>query len=143
MDGLLDGIADPEDGVLARGTEPEVAVLHQKGGAVFLGGDGIILGHLQNLQGPDRKLIAGRRPFVLPHHSPDDDGRFLGDLLPQFEGLLIHLVPGHHPLDNAGAVPDLQEVDLARGPLVVQPALEGDLAAYLLTDIGDIGEIKF
>ncbi len=39
-----DFVPDAQDGLLAGGAQPQVAVVHEKPHAVFLGGDGVFLG---------------------------------------------------------------------------------------------------
>ncbi len=52
-DGPDDLGAHPQDGPLARGAQPQVAAIHQEFNAVLLGGDGILLGQLHDLDVPD------------------------------------------------------------------------------------------
>ncbi len=54
--------ADAEDGGLARGADPEVAMLHEEVDAVFLAGDGVggVVGDaLGDVDGKDVELDAG------------------------------------------------------------------------------------
>ena len=44
----------------------------------------------------------------------------------------------HHGLDEAGAVADLQKVDLAARSAVGQPAFDGDGLAVVLGDVFDV-----
>ena len=63
-------------------------------------------------------------------------------------GLLAHLggcleilgrnrVLGDHGLDDPRPVPDLQEVELALAPLVIEPSLEQNLFSDVLLEVAD------
>ena len=53
-----DRVADPKNDVLSGGPKPQVAVIHQKGDAVLLFGDRILLGATDDLETDHRKLEA-------------------------------------------------------------------------------------
>jgi len=81
---------------------------------------------------------AAGRPRVLLHEPGDLEARLLGQVVRLLEDLGGDVALEHHALDGAGAVPDLEEVELPRGAPVVEPAVEGDLLALVLGDVGDV-----
>ncbi len=76
--GAHDGGADAEDGGLARGADPEVAVLHEEVDAVLLEGDGVGVGlgdALDDLDVFDVELEAAGGALVGADLAGDDDAR--------------------------------------------------------------------
>ena len=65
--------------------------------------------------------------------------RLLREVVGPGEEVLADVGLRHHDLDEAGAVADLQEVDLAARAAVVQPAPEGDVLAVELGDVLNVG----
>src|SRR5579859_1345631 len=89
-DGMDDRRPNTKDRPLARGTNPQVTVIHQEFNTVFLWPDGIFLGYLDNLQIFDPNFVTARmsrRAFVSPN-SPREDKR---GFLRQRAGYLKHL----------------------------------------------------
>ncbi len=66
------------------------------------------------------------------------EARLLGNVVGFVEHLGRHVALEHDALDGAGAVSDLQEVELAGRPAVVEPAVEGDLLALVAGDVCDV-----
>src|SRR6185295_2199819 len=76
---------------------------------------------------------------VLLHLAGDDDRGLLRELVGPGEDLGGHVLHVDDALDDAGAVAELEEVELARGAFVVEPALEGDLLALHVGEVpGDV-----
>ena len=85
--GAHDFGADAEDGGLARGADPEMAVLHEEVDAVLLEGDGVGVGlgdALDDLQVFDVEFEAAGSALVGADLAGDDDAGLLGEA---FEGL--------------------------------------------------------
>src|SRR4051812_47854804 len=59
------------------------------------------------------------------------------------EGVLADRGFGHDGLNEAGTVADRQEVDLAAGTAIVQPAFDGDFLAGVLPDVFDVNVHSF
>ena len=120
--GKNDFVADTQNGGLFGRAQPQMAVVHQKFRAVFFGGDGVILGHLQNFQVLYAQFISQRGAFVLAYGSGNKDRRFLGYFVAQFKLFGGNVPFKHNALNNAAAVAQLQEMQFAAGAFVVQPA---------------------
>src|SRR4030043_26624 len=137
-DGLDDLGPDTEDGMLFRGAEPEVAVLHQERGAVLFERDRIVLGHLDDIEVGDGQLESAGRPLVLADAAPDDERGLLGqpaELLT--DGRVLVGAEGRR-LDKARPVADEEEADLARRALVIKPAADFDVLAFVSRDVLDV-----
>src|SRR5579862_3192092 len=113
-------------------------VIEQEGDAVFLRSDRIRLGQVYGLQVLDAELVAQRGARVGTHHAGDDEGGFLRQMVRQRELLRRYVVLEHHALQHAGAIAELQEVQLAAGAPVVEPALERDLFIVVLADVFNV-----
>ena len=125
-DRVDDLVADTQDRRLALGTNPQVAPVHQEINAVFLGRDGVVVRLVHHLEGARDQLVATRRALVGAHRAGDDDGALLAQVIGFGEGRFVDVLLAHHHLQEAGAVADYQEVNLAAGSPVMQPALDGD-----------------
>ncbi len=138
-----DGGADAEDGGLAGGADPEVAVLHEEVDAGFFELDGVG-GFVGDALGDgdvvDVELEAGGGAGVGADAAGDDEGGFEGEGLEGLEYVLGDGGFGDDALDGAGAVAEDGEEKLAGGAEVVEPAAEGDGLAFVLADVGDGGE---
>ena len=67
-----------------------------------------------------------------------DDRALLAEVVGLLEHLLADRLLRHHALDEAAAVADLQEVDLAARATVVQPATQSDGLSFEPGDFFDI-----
>ena len=88
--GAHDFGADAEDGGLARGADPEVAMLHEEVDAVLLEGDGVGVGlgnALDDFEVFDVELEAAGGALVGADLAGDDDARLLGEAFERFEDL--------------------------------------------------------
>ncbi len=128
-DGLDDLGPDAEDGVLFRGPEPEMAVLHQERGAVLLERDRVFRGDLDDLELGHGQLVAARGALVLADPAPDDERGFLGQPVELLEEERVLLGAEGRRLDDPRAVADEEEADLADRALVVDPAADLDVLA--------------
>ena len=82
--GAHDGGADAEDGGLARGAEPEVAVLHEEVDAVLFerdGEGGLVGDALEDFDVFDVELEAGGGAGVGADFAGDDEGGLEGEVL--------------------------------------------------------------
>src|SRR6185369_1276811 len=72
--------AYPQNRCLARGTDPQMAMVHQEIDAMFLQRNRkriVVLHALQDLHVRHIQLISARSAFVSPHLALNDDARFL------------------------------------------------------------------
>ncbi len=136
-DPLLDLRPHAQDRMLLRGAHPEMPLPHQEIDAVLLGRDRVVLRGPQDLDSRGRHLEAARRPLVLPDRAGDAQRALLRRPLGGLPDLGRDVGPGHDRLDVPGAVAHDQELDLPRGALVEQPALDGRGLAVLLPDVPD------
>src|SRR4051812_2910177 len=109
--------------MLTRRTEPKMAVIKQKGDTMFLGGDRIVVGNLLHGKILHRQFKADRRARIGADRAGDDQRRFLREMIGKAEGFGRNIILEYDALDHAGAVPHLEEMELATRPLVVQPTL--------------------
>ena len=137
-DGVDDLVADAQDRLLALGADPEMAAVEQVVDAVLLRRDRVVVRRADDLEALDVDLVAARRALVGARRAGDDDRRFLRQMVGGLEQLLADRGLRHHRLDEAGAVADDQEMDLAARSAVVQPPLDGDLFAFVLADVFDV-----
>ena len=96
--------ADAQDGGLARRADPEMAMLHQKVDAVFLGRDGVglLFRHtLDDFDVLDVELVAAGRALIGADTAGDDDARFLGEVLRRLPDLGRDGGFGHDALHGA------------------------------------------
>ncbi len=120
---------------LPLGADPQVPAIEQVVDAVLLRRDRIVVRRRDDLEPGGGQLEAALRALVLAHDAGDDDGALLREVIGGLEDLLRHVVLAHHDLEEAGAVADDEEVNLAARPAVVQPALDGDGFADVLADV--------
>ena len=141
--GAHDGGADAEDGGLARGAEPEVAVLHEEVDAVLFEGDGeggFFGDALEDFDVFDVELVAAGGAGVGADFAGDDDGGLEGEGFEGVEDFFGDGGFGDDALDGAGAVAEDGEEEFAGGAEVVEPAAEGDGLAFVLGEGGDCGD---
>ena len=138
-DGLHDRVPDAQDDRLPLGAQPVVALLHEEGDPVLLVADGELAGRLRDH--PEVlhvELEADGRPRVLLHEARHRERGLLGQVVGLLEDLRADVALEDDALDDAGAVPQLQEVELAGGAAGVEPAVQRDLFALVLGDVGDV-----
>ena len=141
--GLDDLVAHAQDRPLARGAQPEVAMVHQELDAVLLGRDrvgGFGRDTLQDLELGDVKLEAAGRALVSAHLARDAHGgllRQVARLLEDFRGdSALH----DDALDDPGAVAEERKQQLAALAQVVKPALDHDLLAGVLGNVPNLDD---
>ena len=143
--GAHDFGADAEDGGLARGADPEMAMLHEEVDAVLLESDGVGVGlgdALDDLEVFNVELVAAGGALVGADFAGDDDAGFLGEAFEGLEDLGGDALDVGHALDGAGAVAKDGEEQLAALAEVVEPSAEGDGLAFMLADGGDGGDLR-
>ena len=112
-----------QDRLLPLGADPEVPAVEQVVDAVLLRRDRVVVRLADDLEALDVDLVAARRPLVGARRAGDDDRRFLRQVIGRLEQLVADRGLRHHRLDEAGAVAEDQEMDLAARAAVVQPPL--------------------
>ena len=127
-----------EDRLLPLSPDPQVPAIQQEIDAVLLRRDRVVVRLADDLVVLDVDLVAARRPLVRPGRAGDDDGGFLGEVIRRLERLVADRGFRHDRLDEAGAVPQNQEVDLAARAAVVQPPLDRDLLPVVRADVLDV-----
>ncbi len=132
------GVADLAQAPLALRAEVQVAVAHQEIDAVGLGRDGIALGRRDDPGVSHRQLIAADAAFVGADDSRDAQRRLLAHVLDPFEQLLGHVGLLDGTLTQAGSIPQDDELYLAAGPAVVDPAVQGDFLADMVFQLVDV-----
>ena len=138
-DRVDDLVADAEDRLLPLRADPEMAAIEQVVDAVFLRRDGVVvrLGH-DDVHRRDVDLVAALCPRVRARGAGHHQRRFLREMVGGLEDLVADRGLRHHGLDEARAVTNRQEVDLAARAFVVEPALERDLFAGVLADVFNV-----
>ncbi len=137
--GAHDFGADAEDGGLAGGADPEVAVLHEEVDAVLLGGDGVGVGlgdALDDFDVFDVELEAAGGALVGADFAGDDEAGFLGQAFEGGEDFRGDGFDVGYALDRAGAVAEDGEDELAGFAGVVEPSAEGDGLVFVLAEGG-------
>src|SRR5579859_3612224 len=139
--GCLDDFsAHAQDRRLALRAYPEMAMLHQKICAVFLGGDGvrIRLGDtLHHLDIGNIEFIAAGIALVGPYLALDNHAGLLRQRLDGLEYFRRDRILGHDSLDDSGAVAKLRKQQLPALAQVIKPAANRDRLAVVLADLGD------
>src|SRR5690606_23080895 len=85
MNGHDDGVPDAEYGPLAFAAQPEVAVVHQKIYPMFFGGDGEILGDMNDVESCNLEFMPADLAFVGDDEAGDADRTFLAEAFGIFE----------------------------------------------------------
>ncbi len=125
---------------LPLGSHPEMPVLHQEVGAVFLGSNRVRrrLRHaLHDLHIRHIELVAAMGPLVGANLAFDNDARLLRQGLDRIEHFRRDRVLRHNPLNDARAVAKLREQQLATFAQVVEPTADRDRLAFMLADFGN------
>jgi hypothetical protein len=120
-------VADKKDGVLAARAEPEVPVIHEELRPVLLRRDGVALDALQDLCVGHVDLEAAGGAFVRAHRAAHGDGRLLTEMVERVPDFGRDRLLEHDALDDARAVAQLREHELAARTCVVEPAADVDL----------------
>jgi hypothetical protein len=134
-----DRVADAQHGPGALAAEPEVPVVEQVVGAVLLGRDRVAVDGLQHLAVRHADLVPTGRALVRLHLADEHQARLLAGVADGLEQLRGHVLLEQHALRHAGTVAQLDEVQLALGGLVVDPAAQLDRLADVLGEVFDSG----
>ena len=137
--GVDDFVPDPENGLLALGTHPEVAPIEQIIDAVLLRRDRKVVRGADDLQVLDVDLVAARRALVGASRAGDDHRSLLREMIGAREQLVSDRRLRHHGLDEAASVPQDEEMNLPARTPVVKPPLDGDFLALVPADVFDVG----
>ena len=137
-DRVDDLVAHAQDRGLPLGADPQVAAIHQVIDAVLLRRDRIVVRFVDDLEAAGDHLVAAGRALLGLHRAGDDDRALLAQVIGRLERRFVDVLLAHHDLEEAGAVADDEEVDLAARSAVVQPALDGDGLADVLADLVDV-----
>ena len=124
-------VPDAQDGLLAGGAQPQVAVVHEKPHAVLLGGDGVFLGDEHRGEPGDLQLEAARGPGLGLDQAGEGQGRLQGEAVEGGEIRIREPALHQDPLGHTGAVPNDDKTDLAAGAQVRDPTLEGHHLAHV------------
>ena len=138
--GANDFCADTQNGSLALGAQPKMAVLHQEFDTVFFGSDGIRIGFghaLHDLDVRDVEFIAAGSALVGADLAFDDDARFLGEAFDSVENFGRDGILRDYSLDDAASVAELREEQLTAFAEVVKPSANGDGLALVGADLCD------
>src|SRR5918995_7154638 len=130
-DGGNDFVTNAKDGLLPRRANPEVPPIEQVIDPMLLRRDGIVERWSMNLQGRGIDLVSTRRARVRSNRARDTERRLLPEMIRRLEHVISDGRLRHDGLDDAGAVSNLQEVNLAARAAVVQPAVDRDLLAFV------------
>ena len=112
--------------------------VEQEVDAVLLRRDRVVVRRPDDVDGLDVDFVAARRALVRSRGSGDGDRGFLREVIGRLEEVLADRGLRHHGLNEAGAVAHGDEVDLAARSAVVEPPLDGDLFAFVLSDVFDV-----
>ena len=137
-DRLDDAVAHREDQPLPRRAQPEVPLLLQEPDAVLFRLDGVSRFALQHAKIGDVHLIADRAARILRDLASHLHRGLLRSLLGGGKGRFGDLFLREHALDQAGAVADLQKMQLAARALAVEPPPQDRFAAVLGGDVADV-----
>ncbi len=138
--GFLHRVTHPQDDILTGGAQPQVPPLHQVGDAVLLGSDRIVLGFMDDVELLDRQLETQRAALIGADQTPHAERRFLTQVIRLLKKLWADVSLEDHRLNDSGTIPDLQEMQFAGRPLVVQPPANLHLLGFVLGDFRDSGD---
>ena len=124
--------------LLPRRADPEMPPIHQVVDAVLFRRDRVVGRAGDDLERRDVELVATGRPAVGADRALDDHGAFLREVVGFREELIADGGLRHDGLDEARAVTELQEVQLAARASVRQPAFDRDVLAVVLSDVLDV-----
>src|SRR5271155_781502 len=108
-----------------------MALVEEKGHAMFLGRNRIVRGGGDDPQAADGQFIAAWSPLILAHRTADLNGALLAQMVGGLEAFRAEVGPRSDALTNAGAVTEQQEMNFATGAAVVQPTLQRHLLAHV------------
>ena len=112
-------------------------MLHQEPDTVLLRRDRIRLRDVDDLDAGDADLDPSGRTLVLLDGADHAQTGLLREFRRCLEVLLADVSLEHHGLDSAGAVPHLEEVQLALAAHVVEPTLDEDVLADVFLQVMD------
>src|SRR5271157_5362116 len=135
--------ADTQNGGLARGANPEMALVEKEVYAVLfeLDGEGRGLGNfLDDVDFADADFVAAGGALLGADFAGDNDAGFLGETFEGLERFGIFF-QGADALNDAGTVAKDRKEELAGFAEVVEPAANGDFLAVVLACVfnGDDG----
>ena len=133
-----DLVADPQDRLLPLAADPQMPAVEQVIDAVLLRRDGVVVRLADDLEALDVDLVSARRARVRTRRAGHHDRRFLRQMIGGLEDLLAHGGLRHHRLDEARAVAEDEEMDLAARAAVMEPPFDGDLLALVPADVFDV-----
>src|SRR5699024_1598626 len=137
MNGIDDSIAHTHGGPLTLAAQPQMAVLHQKIHAVLFGCNRIIFGNLHHLNIRYLHLMAANTALIFNDFTGDFNGAFLPESVRRHPGLRADPVFGYHALAEAGAVAQLQEIEIFTASEIIDPSLQGYFLAFMISDIAN------
>jgi hypothetical protein len=91
-----------------------------------------------NLEGLHVDLVATFGALVRAHRARDRKRRLLRQVVRFRERIVADGRFRHDRLDESRPVANNQEMDLAARPAVVEPPVDGDLLALVLSDVFDV-----
>ena len=138
--GALGFGADAQDGGLARRANPEMAMVEQEIDAVLFELDGVgsgLVNFLQDFDFGDADFVAAGGALLGANFSGDDDAGFLREAFQRGEGVGAFF-ERNDALNNAGAVAENREEQLAGFALIVEPAADGDFLRVVFAGVFDV-----
>jgi hypothetical protein len=129
--------------MLALGTEPEMAAIEEEirpwsGLVGALLGYGIILNGLKDFDTRDAQLVTAWGTVILLDHTLDNDAGLSAESGTGIEGLVVNVPLTDDALREAGPVTEDEEMDLALGAAVVEPAADLNGLSNVVRQICDI-----
>src|ERR1700682_3905088 len=115
--------------MLARGADPQMAVVEQERDAVILGRNRIVRRRRNYRERFERQLESARRALVLAHDTGHLERGFLAHVIRRREILRAEIGERGNALAYAGAVAHLQEIYLPARALAREPSLERNFVA--------------
>ncbi|MBP2647963.1 MAG: hypothetical protein H6Q77_1587 [Gemmatimonadetes bacterium] len=131
-------VPHPRDRHLAPAPEPQVPVLEQELGPVFLGRHREIDAPAQQLEARHRELDARRRARILPYHPGHRHRRLLRQGQEQRPGIVADFPLGEHALHVARTVAQHEEGDLPARSRGHDPPAERHRLAHVAREFVDV-----
>ena len=121
--------------MLAARAEPQVPVVHQELGPVVLRRDRVLGGRRrEDLERAHPDLVLARVLRVRAHLAGHDERGLLREVAGELERLGAHVARADDGLDDPGSIAELEELDLLAPAPVVEPALERDRLANVISE---------